>query len=195
MDIRKIDKIINNFDNYSDEEILMLNEDIYNYLFDNFYFKELEEYVILLIKKIRDINTKIILIERYLISPFKLYSFTRAISNLSYEEKRLVFNKVFTINKFENITEILDIPNDLKLGLELEYSETSFNALELLFSDNSIKPLLDTLDIDDSISDEIVNNTCFDVKKDNNKWMFSVEWKMNICQNYLHRYLVIILKI
>ena len=128
MTMIEIDNIINNIDNYNDEELLKIHNDVYKTLFESYRFIEADEFVILLIKKIKDINTKITLIKRYLMDPIRLYNLFKSISNLSYDDKKIILKAIFN-NKYESIKETLDIPSNYKFGLELEYNELSFNAL------------------------------------------------------------------
>ena len=174
MTMIEIDNIINNIDNYNDEELLKIHNDVYKTLFESYRFIEADEFVILLIKKIKDINTKITLIKRYLMDPIRLYNLFKSISNLSYDDKKIILKAIFN-NKYESIKETLDIPSNYKFGLELEYNELSFNALELLFKSDSINALMDVLEVDHNISNDIINNTVFKYVSDYSKWRMSVE--------------------
>lgn len=174
MTMLEVDKIIDNFDSYSDLELLKMHDDIYNSLFESYRFIEAEEFVVLLIKKIKDVNAKINLIKKYLIDPIRLYNIFKSVSNLSYDDKKIVFKALFN-NKYESITETLDIPDNYKIGLELEYNELSYNGLELLFADDSINALMDVLGIDKNISNNICKNTTFKNTVDYSKWHISVE--------------------
>lgn len=175
MTMIEVDKIIDNLDSYSDEELLKMHDKIYNSLFESYRFIDAEEFIILLIKKIKNINIKIDLIKKYLVDPIRLYNIFRAINNLRCSDKEIIFNKLFENNKFEGINNLLNIPSNYKFGLELEYNELSYNALELLFQSDTIKALMNVLKIDENISNDITNKICFNHITDYNKWHISVE--------------------
>ena len=84
MTMIEIDNIINNIDNYNDEELLKIHNDVYKTLFESYRFIEADEFVILLIKKIKDINTKITLIKRYLMDPIRLYNLFKSLAFTLY---------------------------------------------------------------------------------------------------------------
>ena len=91
-----------------------------------------------------------------------------------HDDKKIILKAIFN-NRYESIKETLDIPSNYKFGLELEYNELSFNALELLFKSDSINALMDVLEVDHNISNDIINNTVFKYVSDYSKWRMSVE--------------------
>lgn len=171
-------KIINNIDNCSEEEILEIYEDIINTLNSNYYYSVANEFIILLIKKINKINIKLELIKEYFMNEFDssgIFNLFRAISNLNYDEKLIIFKELFSRFKFDEVSDVLDIPTNLKLGIELEYSDVAYNALEKLFENDSINALMKTLKIDDKYCDKIIDKTIFKPISDSSKWVFTVE--------------------
>lgn len=175
MNFEEIEKIIKNINNYSDNQILKMYEDIYNNLIENYYFIEAEEFIIIVIKKIKDTTIKTKLIKKYLTDPLNINNLIKSTNNLEFEEKKKIFKEIYSKYKFEKITELLDIPNDINLGIELEYTDLSYNLLEKLFNNDSIKDLMRVLEIDEEICEEITTNTIFKETSEYNKWNFTVE--------------------
>lgn len=178
MSLEDAHKIINNIDNYSEEEILEIYEDIINTLNSNYYYSAATDFIILLIKKINDINIKLELIKEYFMNEFDssgIFNLFRAISDLNYDEKLIIFKELFSRFKFDEVSDVLDIPTNLKLGIELEYSDVAYNALEKLFKNDSINALMKTLKIDDKYCDKIIDKTIFKPISDSSKWIFTVE--------------------
>ena len=175
MTLVEANNIISNLSNYSDDEIIKIYHSIYKTLIDNYCYIEAEEFAILLVKKIKDVDQKVIIIRRYLFSPIKLYSLFKAVGGLCFDEKVKVFKKLFKNYKFESVNELLDIPNNLKFGTELEYSDSSCNAIELLFDSDTINALMMAIGINDDIIDRISKNTCFKKSNDHNKAVFTIE--------------------
>lgn len=178
MSLEDAHKIINNIDNYSEEEILEIYEDIINTLNSNYYYSAATDFIILLIKKINAINIKLELIKEYFMNEFDfsgIFNLFRAISDLNYDEKLIIFKELFSRFKFDEVSDVLDIPTNLKLGIELEYSDVAYNALEKLFENDSINALMKALKIDDKYCDKIIDKTIFKPISDSSKWVFTVE--------------------
>ena len=173
MELKEAIEIIENINNYSEEELLKIYLEVYKTLISYYYYTDATTFIVELIKKVKDIDTKIKLIKQYLLN--KKYKVFQSIENLNYNDKKKVFKELFKNYKFEEIKEILNIPEDLFIGIELEYCDLSYNALTLLFNSNSVKALMDILNINKDIIKEIKNNTIFKEKSQFDKWTISTE--------------------
>jgi len=177
MNIDEIEKIINDIDNYSDEEILEIYKKIYNTLYDNCCFMEAEEFIVILIKKIKDFNIKLELIKEYfpnLVSN-SLELLLRSIDSLSLYDKKKIFKDLYAEYKFVEVDKLLNIPTNLKLGVELEYTDLSINVIQSLFENGTLTVLMQALEINEEICDEIINKTVFFASKEYDKWVFTTE--------------------
>ena len=182
MTLEKACNIINNIDNYSEEMLLETYEDIINILNSNYYYSVANDFIILFIKKIKDTNIKLELIKEYFLDEFNisgLFNLFRAISGLEFDEKVVILKDLYSEFKFDEVKEVLDIPNNLKLGIELEYTDLSYNAIAKLFENDSINAFMKTIEIDEKYWNKIIGKTVFKPISDSKKWIFSTEMDNN----------------
>ncbi|MBR3140631.1 MAG: hypothetical protein IKF11_07190, partial [Methanobrevibacter sp.] len=176
-------KIAKNIESYSEEEILAIYNDVLTTLYDNYYYSIASDCIVLIIKKISDVNIKIDLINKYFLDEFNangLFCLFRAINNLDFIEQVYIFKTIFSKFKFDEVKDILNIPNDLKFGTELEYTDISINDIEQLMKGSSIKGLLKAIDVDEKLWDGIIDKIASNVEGDSTKWNFSFEMD-NLC--------------
>lgn len=188
--MKKLNNIIHNkdvFDFLNSIDTLSL-EDIYEKIYNiinnlhqsDFYGFE-NEFKIAAIKAIDNIDIKTELIKDYFYKHRNIddcYSFNCIIScveNLNEEDVVKIFNNLFSNFKFEETINCLNIPNNLNFGVELEYSDVSFEDIKKLFETNTIIPLMKSLDIPECLINQIINNIDFEKKNQFNNWNFSME--------------------
>ena len=87
----------------------------------------------------------------------------------------MIFNILFSEIKFEEFTKCLNIPNDLKFGIELEYCNVSFECIKKLFTTNMILSIMNAISIPKDLINHIIRNNDFEKKNEFNKWIFSKE--------------------
>ena len=94
--------------------------------------------------------------------------------------------------KFSWWDEILDIPENLKFGVEIEVTQLNFDLIEYIFKSNSISKIMRILNMPPDIVKSIVNHSDFEKKDEPDKWIFSRESGTNnseasspILQNHL----------
>ena len=78
----------------------------------------------------------------------------------------MIFNILFSEIKFEEFTKCLNIPNDLKFGIELEYCNVSFECIKKLFTTNMILSIMNAISIPKDLINHIIRNNDFDKKNE-----------------------------
>lgn len=149
------------------------NSNIYD--FDN-------EFKILSIKSINNLDMRTQLICKCFFDDYFddcCYSWCNVMScidNLSEKEIIIILKNLFSNLQFQDELKDFNIPNNLKFGVELEYSGVSFQELNKLFSSNSISLMMQSLNIPNHLIERITQNSTFENGNEFNKWIFSKEY-------------------
>lgn len=181
IEYNKILEFINSIKNYSDEEISKNFEDIYCYLYEVNCYELINKFKVLAIRAIRDLNLKASFIMRYFhdtidgIPHYDWKEIIEVLDNSSEKELEVIFNILFTEINFEVFTKCLDIPNDLKFGIELEYCNVSFECIKKLFTNKMILPIMNAISMPAKLIDHIIENNDFEKKNEYDKWIFTKE--------------------
>ena len=175
-----IKQFVYSIDQYSDEEIYKNFNKILLFLTKHEYYVSAKHMTIFLIKRIKDLGLKEKLIRKYYVFPDRCVSWVHvmaSISNLSEEEQIKLLGNLISNQAFAEVGSTLDIPENLKFGLELEYGNLSYCDLQMLFENGQIKTIMRTLGIPKNIISELCNNSVFPDEKisDYSKWVFTKE--------------------
>lgn len=167
---------------FSDEEICLKIDYIIMYLRENHLYDQEEKIKVLAIKTIRNLSIKLGLIKKYyFLEDEKIrYCFSwkcvmSSIENLNEDDKIAILRQLFLHQSFIGTPNLLNIPNDIKFGVELEYYGVSYEQIKELVDNKSIEIIMRALQIPTSIIDRIINNCDFEKENEFDKWIFSKE--------------------
>lgn len=166
---------------YSDEEILDNIDYINHYLYENNKYELRDKFLILAIKTIRDLDKKSELILKYFCHKYDDYIYFEwgeiisILENYNKQDKIYIFNKLFSKAKYKEISKSIDIPKNLKYGIELEYANLNLKYIKKLFQNNMIVDIMKSLSFKEWLINEIVSNSDFEKKNEFHKWIFSKE--------------------
>ena len=182
--VKDIKRFIFSIDNYTDEEIMANFRTITEILCNRYSYELVNFFVVYVIRRIKNYDLKLDLIKRNFFYWWSDEQFPRhwihvmmSISNLP-EDVQMDFLKKLMFNlNFEEMNESLDMPQDLKFGLEIEYCQLSFEQLKYMFESKSIKQIFEAINVPDKITEEILNNYTFTKEKigEYESWIFSPE--------------------
>lgn len=185
MEYTEIRNFINSIQEHSDDEILDNYKHILWYLHKVNSYQLESKFKILATKTIRNIDKKVSLIREFfydclhkenVCNVCKWNAIISVLENSSQEERVLILKKLFhNVNKENEILDLLDIPIELKYGIELEYNKPSLEDIKKLFENGMIKQIFESLDIPANVMNSIVENSEFEVKNHFDKWVFSKE--------------------
>ena len=182
MEYDDICKFIDSIDNYSDEEIYEKLDYIICYLQQAHLYGLAKNFKILAIKTIKNLNLKIELIKKFFYKDnlyrdycYNWNSILSTIDNLDEKDKIIVFKGLFSNYTFDNNLQILNIPSNLKFGIELEYCKVSFTEIKKIFETKTITTIMKSLSIPIYLINEITNNSDFEKENEFDKWIFSKE--------------------
>lgn len=176
-------KFIDNISNYSDEEILNKVKLIVKYLDEINDYKLKYKFLILVMCKIKNVDMKANLIITYCCSKFeglrqRLYdweSIQKVLKNINDKDKEKIFSKIFSDIKVEKVSQILNIPINLKFGVELEYNYPLFKDIKLLYTSGMIIPIMKSLSFLYKLIYRLSKNVDFEKENEFDKWIFSKE--------------------
>ncbi len=184
-------QFIEHINDFSSVEIFAKIKHIMDELKSSGAFYDLRKKIInLSIKSVKDLNIKVALIKEYYFLGFDDFddnsldydivcfnwdSVLISLETLNEEDKITVLRQLFLNQTFNNVSNLLNIPKDLKFGVELEYCKLSFEELKKMFNNKSIEIVMKALQIPSNISDSIVNNSGFGKGNDFSKWIFTKE--------------------
>lgn len=172
---------IENINNYNISEIVEKIEDIFKEISNSDI--SFDDFLNLAIKTVKDIKIKALLLKSYFtiegMENFNTYYYWNNIisilKDLKSEDRIFIFRFLFNNLTFESISMPLNIPNNLKFGIELEYTDLYLDTIKQLFSNGMIDDIMKALSIPEEIILNILNNYDFEVKNEFNKWIFSRE--------------------
>lgn len=174
---------IDRISEFSDEEICLKIDYIIRCLRENHLYDQEEEIKVLAIKNIRNLNIKLGLIKKYYFLEdgeiryfFGWKSIMSSIQNLNDDDKIAILRQLFLHQSFTEITHLLNIPNNIKFGVELEYYGVLYEQIKEFFENKSIEIIMRALQISTSIIDKIINNCDFEKENEFDKWIFSKEY-------------------
>lgn len=174
-------KFIDNISNYSDEEILNKVKGIVKYLNEIYDYELKYKFLTLVIRTIKDLDMKAELIMTYFYFKFensKLYSWNfiqEVLENVNDKNKEKIFSKLFSDIKMEEVSQILNIPTNLKFGVELEYYNPSFQDIKSLYTSGIIVQIMKSLSFSDELINSMSKNVDFEKENEFDKWIFSKE--------------------
>lgn len=188
MEYQEILEFIKSIENHSDEEIVKNIDYIRSYLIYVHQYDYAQKFLEIAIATIKNISVKSDLIIKYfyknelsqeygnkLSSIYNWQAIITVLRNSSDEDRKKVFSKMFQNIKFEEITKILNISQNLKFGVEIEVTEISFENIKKLFENNIIYQVLEALDIPKGLANRVITNTDFEKENQFDKWIFSKE--------------------
>lgn len=106
----------------------------------------------------------------------KLYNFLKHINEYTETEKNKTLYEFFkNEKKFLLWKRLLDLPENLKFGLEIEVASLPLETIELLFKSNSIEEIMRILEVPTDVAEKIIKYSEFGKKSMPNKWIFSKE--------------------
>lgn len=106
----------------------------------------------------------------------KLYNFLKPINEYTETEKNKTLYEFFkNEKKFLLWKRLLDLPENLKFGLEIEVASLPLETIELLFESNSIEEIMRILGVPTDVAEKIIKYSEFGKKSMPNKWIFSKE--------------------
>lgn len=181
MEYNDIRKFIDSIGNYSDEKIYSNMEYIIWYLHRVHLYDLEHKFKLLAIKTIKNLDIKIELIKKYFYKDhltryhYSWKSIISSIDNLCENDRIIILKQLFLNYKFKEVLDILNIPNNLKFGIELEYYNVSFDEIQQLFKNHSITTIMKSLSIPTYLINKIINNSDFEKENEFDKWIFSKE--------------------
>ncbi len=180
---KEIFRFIDCINDFSDEEIYLKIDQIIRYLCEKQLYDQAEKIKILAIKKIGNLSIKLNLIKKYYFfeDEYMRHCFSwkcvmDSIENLNEQDKIAILRQLFLQQSFIENSHLLNIPNDIKFGIELEYKGVSYKQIKELFDNKSIEIMMQSLQIPTSIIDKIINNCDFEKENEFDKWIFSKEF-------------------
>lgn len=187
MEYGEIVEFIKSIEQHSDKEIVQNIDYIYNYLKKVNARDMATDFLKIAVSVIKDIDIKSNLIIKYFYfthkyqyssDPVAFYNWRAIITvlkNSSDEEKKQIFSKMFKNIDFQEIQTCLDIPGNLKYGIEIEVTNTSFENIKTLFDNNMILQIMEAMSIPNDLAYAIINNVGFEEQNQFDKWIFSKE--------------------
>lgn len=188
MEYNEILQFIKSIENYSDEEIVKNIDYIREYLRNVHQYDYAQKFSEIAIATIKDIDIKSNLIIKYFFnnelnqrcdnkssSTYNWQAIITVLINSSDEDRKKVFINMFKNIKFQEITRILNIPRNLKFGIEIEVTEISFENIKRLFENNMIYQIMEALGIPEELANRVITNTDFEKENQFDKWIFSKE--------------------
>lgn len=127
-----------------------------------------------------EIISKMPFIKKYF-QEFGLYYTKEYIKNLikGIDKNRIIYEILKDEEKYIQLKDKLDLPDNLKFGIEIEVTDLPLEAIKEIFDTNSAKEIMDILEIPSEISEKIINNSDFEKKNEFSKWIFSRETSIN----------------
>ena len=175
---KTIQNFIKSLNCLSDQEIFDMFE---NFAYSE-YVESAEEIDIQAVRCIKDINLKIEFIKREFFYEFDnkrscwcWNHIIESISDLDNESKTYILNNLFLNQSFGESTQLLNIPTNLKFGVELEYFDVYYDDFCKLFKNNNIETIMEALGIPSDLIKQIKENSIFEEKGSFNNWVFYKE--------------------
>lgn len=180
----EIREFISLIEQKNDQEILSYMEYVIKYLEKCYCYDLAQEFKVLAIRKINNLDIKIELIKKYFCSfdffnkknyAYDWESITHILEVNSDEDKMVVINSLLSNMNFEKINEKMDFPDNLKFGIELEYASLLFEKIISLFGSNMVHFIMNALNIPPKIIKSILDKIDFEKENQFDKWIFSKE--------------------
>lgn len=182
MEYDYICKFIDSIENYSDEEIYEKLDYIIWYLQQVHLYDLVNKFKLLAIKTINNLNIKIELIKKFYYKDnlyrdycYNWNSIILSIDNLEEKDKIIIFKQLFSNYTFDENLQTLNIPTNLKFGIELEYCKVSFTEIQKIFETKTLTTIMKSLSIPIYLISKITNNSDFEKENEFSKWIFSKE--------------------
>lgn len=181
MEYTEILNYIDSIQSYSDETIEKNLDYIIQYLHKIGRYDLERKIKLISIKTIRDFDKKVNLIKKYFyieqfgIMIYNWYSITKILENSSDQTKKEVIKKLMANVNFEPILNYLNIPNNLKFGVELEYYGVSFEIIQKLFKIGIMEYIFDSISVPKKTTDNMIKKIDFEKENQFDKWVFSKE--------------------
>lgn len=77
--------------------------------------------------------------------------------------------------KFKSWSEILDFPEKLKYGVEIEVADLNIDEIQAIFDDSLVHDIFETIGVPKDIANQIIQHAVFNKKNEPDKWIFSKE--------------------
>lgn len=91
------------------------------------------------------------------------------------DRKKVLYELFKDEEKFIQWNKKLDIPEELKFGLEIEVDELPYDEIETIFKSDEIHNIMSILGIPTEIANGIIDNCDYKKKNQYDKWIFSCE--------------------
>ncbi len=177
-----IHSFIDHINDFSDEEVYLKMDEIICFLRENCLLGLEEKIKELAIKKIENLNMKLDLINKYYVLEDKDLKYCvnwkrimDSMSNLNEDDKIIILRQLFLDQSFTPVLHLLNVPRNIKFGIELEYFGVSYEQMQELFDNGSIRTIMKALQIPNTTIEEVVNNSDFEKENEFDKWIFSKE--------------------
>lgn len=177
----EIQDFINSIDKLTDEQIIKQVKPLIKDLRKNNCTHLKSKLLRLCYCTIKDQNLKIDFISNYCGIKFddeiflNWYKTATALEDFKPNEQEEIFAKILPSLNFEPNKTLLNMPESLKFGIELEYCCISYEDIKKLFKTKTIKQLMASLNLPKNVIESITDNTDFKKENEFHKWIFSTE--------------------